>query len=64
MYRHKYKKGQEKREKHKLLSILLPFAMLVPLSTVLKGTIAFAIVFFNETNPLSGFVSLSKNYKL
>jgi len=28
MYEYKIKKGQEKREKPKLLSILLPFAML------------------------------------
>ena len=37
MYRYINKEGQEKREKLKLLSILLP-AMLVPLETILKST--------------------------
>ena len=32
------KKDKKKERSAKLLSILLPFAMLVPLSTVLKGT--------------------------
>jgi hypothetical protein len=42
MYRYKKKKGQEKREKPKLLSILL-LAMLVPLETILKSTFHYGV---------------------
>ena len=42
MYGYKIEKGQEKREKIKLLSILLP-AMLVPLETILKSTFHYEV---------------------
>ena len=45
MYRYEKENGQEKREKPKLLSILLP-AMLVPLETILKSTFHCPTSFF------------------
>ena len=47
MYREYEKRGKKKERSVKLLSILLPcLAMLVPLSTVLKGTMHSDVFLF------------------
>ena len=44
MYRFKKKKGQEKREKPKLLSILLPFFIYISVHSTIKPFLSTIIV--------------------